>query len=199
MKNLKPIIAKNIVRLRQSAGMTQSDLAEKLNYSDKAVSKWERAESMPDVSVLVSIAELFGVTLDYLVHAEHEDEDTEPEDVSKFKNRGFITGMCIVGVWLLATVVFVLVDIISTNERLHWLAFVYAVPISLIVWLVFNSVWFNTHRNFLIISLLMWTVLVTVYVTMIPVFGTNLWLIFVVGVPGQALIALWSKLRIKKK
>ena len=48
MNNIKSIIAQNITDLRRAKGLTQLELAEQLNYSDKAVSKWERAESMPD-------------------------------------------------------------------------------------------------------------------------------------------------------
>ena len=61
MQDIKPIIAKNITILRQNAKMTQSELAEKLNYSDKAISKWERGESIPDITVLKALADLFGV------------------------------------------------------------------------------------------------------------------------------------------
>ena len=67
MEELKTVIAKNISELRRSAMMTQLDLAERLNYSDKAVSKWERAESVPDISVLKAIADIFGVSVDYLL------------------------------------------------------------------------------------------------------------------------------------
>ena len=66
MKDIKSIVAKNITELRIRHNMTQLELAEKLNYSDKTISKWERAESTPDISVLVEIAALFGVTLDAL-------------------------------------------------------------------------------------------------------------------------------------
>ena len=59
MKDLKLVIAKNIAKLRVDSNMTQNELAQKLNYSDKAVSKWERGESLPDISVLVQIAEIF--------------------------------------------------------------------------------------------------------------------------------------------
>ena len=60
MEDIKPIIAKNITALRQGAKLTQIELAERLNYSDKAVSKWERAESIPDITVLKTIADMFG-------------------------------------------------------------------------------------------------------------------------------------------
>ena len=61
MEELREIIAKNISDLRKKSGLTQIELAEKLNYSDKAVSKWERGDSVPDVGVLKQIADLFGV------------------------------------------------------------------------------------------------------------------------------------------
>ena len=65
-RKLRMQIGVNIAAHRKRAGMTQACLAEKLNYSDKAVSKWERGESMPDVTTLVQLADLFGVSLDDL-------------------------------------------------------------------------------------------------------------------------------------
>ena len=65
---LAEVIGKNITRLRKLANMTQLELAEKLNYSDKSISKWEQGNGIPDVRILVQLAELFGVTLDDLVH-----------------------------------------------------------------------------------------------------------------------------------
>ncbi len=198
MADLKPNIAKNISRLRTANGMTQIDLAEKLNYSDKAVSKWERAESVPDISVLKDIADLFGVSLDYLVN----DNDSEPEvaasdtDRIKKNNHGLITGLSILLVWLVATLVFVIVQISAPALRLGWLSFVVAVPVTMIVWLIFNSIWFNRKRNFLIISLLMWSVLTILFLTL-PI--TNTWLVFVLGVPGQIIIILWSQIKKRKK
>ncbi len=202
MDDIKSIIAKNISALRIDAGMTQLDLAEKLNYSDKAVSKWERAESVPDVSVLKKIADLFNVPLDYLVRTEHEiqeiETDVKIENHQRKYNYGFITGMCILLVWLIATLVFIILDISTSAVYAHWLSFTYAVPVTMIVWLVLNSVWFNRRTNFLIISFLMWTLLASLYVTFL-LFGLNFWLIFVLGIPGQTIILLWSKLKFKKK
>ncbi len=71
MTDIKSVIAKNISELRIKNGMTQLELAESLQYSDKAVSKWERGESVPEIATLKAIAELFEVTLDFLV-SEHE-------------------------------------------------------------------------------------------------------------------------------
>ena len=196
MNDVKAVIAGNIAALRQGAGMTQLEFAEKLNYSDKAISKWERGESIPDVTVLLQIAELFGVTLNYLVEEVHPAEAQKKRN--KRINRGFITGIAILLVWLIATFCFMMVDFSTGGVDFQWLAFVYAVPVSMIVWLVCNSVWFNQRRNYLIISLLMWSVLATVYLTFIPS-GRNLWLIFCLGVPGQIAVVFWSRLKYRTK
>ena len=93
MQDWKFIIAKNITALRQNRKMTQAELAEKLNYSDKAVSKWERGESVPDVLVLKSIADMFGVSLDYLLEADHEEKPKPSQESPGYLHRApFLPG-----------------------------------------------------------------------------------------------------------
>lgn len=195
MEDIKVIIAKNITTLRRQSSLTQIELAEKLNYSDKSVSKWERGESLPDIAVLKDIADLFGVTLDYLVEAEHKGlSETKTAILRRIRNHGFITGISMVLVWLIAAIIFFALDIATVPSR--WLTFIAAVPVTILVWLIFNSMWFNKRRNFLIISLLMWSVLAAVFVFLLP-FHINIWKIFILGIPGQFIIFMWS--RIKKK
>lgn len=202
---LKSVIAKNIIQLRQSAGMTQTQLAEKINYSDKAVSKWERGESMPDISVLKEVADMFGVTLDWLVTEEHTSapasvvtEDAETKAKRIHRNRAAVTGMSIFFVWLIATALFVILQAVPAINVLHWLAFVYAVPVSAVVWLVFNSVWFSVRRNYPIVSLLMWSVIAALYINL-RMCGISIWQLFLVGIPGQIIIIMWSALTFNKK
>ncbi len=199
MEDPKEIIARNIVDLRRKNGMTQLELAEKLNYTDKAVSKWERGESIPDVAVLKTIADLFGVTVDYLLTAEHK--TTVPvlsRLESTLRSHRVITGLSILLVALLATLIFVILDLLPGERGGAWLSFIWAVPVGSIVWLVFNSIWFNRHLNYLIISILVWSTLAATHITAL-FFGVNIWLIYVLGVPGQAIILLWSKMRGWKK
>ncbi len=199
MKDIKANVAKNIALLRQANGMTQSELAEKLNYSDKAVSKWERAESMPDISVLVEIASLFSVSLDTLVLTEHaEREDLADPTIPSKYNHGSITAISILLVWLIALLVFVIGWVVAGQIGILWLAFIYAAPISAIVWLVLNSIWSNRRRNYLIISLLVWSLLVSVQLSLLP-FGWNVWMIYLLGIPGQIIVALWSLIRNRSK
>ena len=72
INELKYNIAQNIYYLRTVNHMTQSELGEKLNYSDKAISKWERAEGMPDAFVLKQLSQLFNVSVDYLLSEHNE-------------------------------------------------------------------------------------------------------------------------------
>lgn len=197
MQELKSIIATNITQLRRESGMTQVDIAEKLNYSDKAVSKWERGESVPDISVLKEIADIFGVTVDYLLKTDHRIEDEKRARIGKrkFRNRAIVATMAVVLVWLVAVLVFFILDSATSLNRL-WLVFIYAVPASFVVWLVFNSIWFNRRWNFLIISLLMWCSLASLFITLI---GFDLGKIFFVGIPAQVIVLLWSGIRTRSR
>ena len=200
MEDIKDIIAKNIVELRRRKGMTQTELAQALQYSDKAVSKWERGESLPDVRVLKAVADTFGVTLDYLVTAEHDDPLVERrrQTTRRTNNRRFITGMCLVLVWLVAAMVYVVLKMAMPVERPLWIIFLCAIPATMIVWLVFNATWFNTRWNYVIISGLMWTTLLTVSVCFY-VFGVETWLLLWLGLPAQIIIILWSRLKFTRK
>lgn len=206
MQDVKANVAANISELRILKGMTQTELAEKLSYSDKAVSKWERGESIPDITVLCRIAEIFGVTLDYLAEKEHKEtviqEEKELSRIEKFSRRPnynptlnhyLIMGISIFSVLLLATVIFVVLNVMLDNPRADWLSFIYAVPACFIIWLVFNSVWFNPRLNFLIVSLLIWSVLAVAYFTFLSL-GYNILLIFALGIPAQIIVFMWSRI-----
>lgn len=201
MEDLKPIIAKNITALRQNAKLTQSELADRLNYSDKAISKWERAESIPDISVLKSIADLFGVTVDDLLRSGNavvtKGETMMLRDI-RHRNHTVITALSVLLAWFIATFCFVMLDILGKQMVLRWLPFLYAVPVSMIVWLVFNSIWFNTRRNYMIISLLMWTVLLSIVISLLAA-GFSAWTLLVLGIPGQVIIFVWSRLQSTKR
>ncbi len=212
MEDLKRIIARNIVELRRANNMTQLELAEQLNYTDKAVSKWERGESLPDVSVLKAIADLFGVKMDYLVTLDHveavaevlmsEDAADEAARLAKRKqaNHRVITVISVLLVWLVATFAFVLAQLIDPSAVNHWLAFIYGVPVSLVVWLIFNSIWFRGRHNLLLISLLMWTVLASIHISCVVLStAPNIWLLYILGIPGQAIILTWSRLMHRAK
>ena len=191
MNDLKNIVAKNILYLRMLNQMTQFELGEKLNYSDKSISKWERAEAIPDAYILKQMSELFQVSVDYLL-SDHSNEENNAV-VPQYNNHLTITKISVVGVWTLAIFVFI---ILWLGGDIEWLVFIYSMPISLIVLLVLNSIWGKRRNNFYIISALVWSMIATVYLSFIQY---NWWLLFVLGIPSEILIYLCFKLCSKQK
>lgn len=186
MDNLNYIIAKNLSHLRKMNGLTQAELAEKLNYSDKAVSKWEKGESLPGVEVLYKLSKLYGVSLDFIVGEETARSAPVP---SQRKNHNIITLLSVLAVWLLATVVYIFCDIFAGLKP--WMAFCWAVPASLVVTLVFNVIWHGKKLFFLVVSFLMWSLLLCFCLQFL---NYNIWLILAIGVPLQAGAILWWRL-----
>jgi transcriptional regulator with XRE-family HTH domain len=199
MEELKMIIAGNIGQLRREAGMTQLELAEYLNYTDKAVSKWERGESTPDIVTLKALADRFSVTVDYLLRADHPLESEVRQEYTKRQRRNhrIITVMSCVLVWLIAVFIHASVNAALPAEGRLWLVYLYAVPTTLVVLLVLNSIWGNRRNNFLIISALIWAFLACVYISVLLFVSYNMWLLFIVGIPAQIIVGLWSGLRYK--
>ena len=171
--------------------MTQAELGELLNYSDKSVSKWERAEAVPDAYVLKKMSGIFGVSVDYLLNS--HDSWERPESFKK-EERNFhsniITILVIFGIWTLAFLIYIIGWLLEAN---WWLLFIYAVPVSLITFLVLNSVWEQGKNNRHIIYALVASVFITVYLTFR---SYNPWQILLLLVPAEFLVFL--SFRIKK-
>ena len=189
MENLDKIIANNITELRKAHKWTQAELAEKLNYSDKSVSKWERGDSVPDVAVLSEMAGLFGVTLDYFVH-ENAMAEKEKYKVN-VSERGYKVAasmLAVMVVWFIATVSFVYVQIME--QKNHWMIFVWAVPVSLIIMRIYDRRWFGRKLELIISSLFFWTLISAFYLSCLIYMGANVWMIYFIGAPLQASLIL---------
>lgn len=188
MDDIKKTISANIAALRTNAKLTQAELAEKLGYSDKSVSKWERAESVPDIYVLKSISDIFDVTVDYILSPHQPDEKVATRKETARRNHRLITSISILGILLLATVAFTAVW--SANGKALWLIYLDCLPLCLVVLLVLNSLWFERRNNQYIVSALLWSVLTAVYVSLLTAGTGNYWLIFIIGVPAQIVTIL---------
>ena len=192
-EKLKQQIGTNIAAFRRRMGITQAELAEKLNYTDKAVSKWERGESVPDVTTLVQVAELFSVSLDELTGlTEIEREKIEPARVVRKANKSVVLTLASLLVWFVAMLVYVVLA--SLNVSKSWIGFLYAIPANAIVILCLRSAWRKFNWNFAAVSLLVWSCLVALYVTLLVFWDLNIWRLFLLGVPGQAAVCLWFRL-----
>lgn len=190
MEELKATVAKNITALRVASRLTQLELGEKLSYSDKAVSRWERGDAVPDAYVLLKMAGIFGVSVDYLL-AEHGESEPRPKKKPGF-NHNTVTLISILGVWTAALLAFALFYILDSAK---FIIFAYALPVSIVVMLVLNSVWGNRSNNLFIISALLWAVIASLYLTFL---SKNMWILFVLGVPSQAIVWLCFKIKNKK-
>lgn len=194
IENLKSIIANNLTYYRKKAGITQQELAEKLNYSDKSVSKWERGEGVPDIYILKQIADLFEVTVNDLI----ECRSSAPQKLNKKKNKILICLESIGLVWLIATLVFAILKIIFPDKYIITYSFLYALPISFIILYIFNRIWFKkNYINFISISLLFWTAMFSFYWT-IKDFFTNFEVFFFIGIPFQIIVIFWYLMDRKK-
>lgn len=197
MNDLKQIIANNITALRKAKNLTQLEFAKELNYSDKAISKWERAESIPDVVVLKQIADLFGVTVDYLLNEHLADEKlivVESKTNSNGLNKIPLSLLSACPIWIVSTIIFSLVSIFKGIYV--WYVFYISVPLTILMFLIFNSLWGNRRNNYIIVSFFVWSILACIYLCLIKF---NLWQLFILGIPAQLAIILWSTLKFKRK
>ncbi len=197
MDVLKNNFAKKLATLRQNAGMTQFELGEKLSYSDKTVSKWERGEAIPDAVVLKKISQIFSVSVDSLLDDSEENYaeqvPVQEEKTSRFSIYPSITRVILAGIWTLAVLLFVILWL--SLDKVYWMIFVYTVPVTLIALLVFNSIWNKGKGNFFIVTALVLCVVAVSYLGVLPI--KNAWQLFLVVIPAELLV-YWS-FRIKKR
>ena len=187
-EKVKKRIGANIAYYRRRAGLTQAGLAEKLNYSDKAVSKWERGDSIPDVLTLIQIAAQFGVTVDALLG----DVNALPEKLGTLERA-----MNQVSEKALKRKANknIILALLSTLDIAHSaLAFLYAVPANAIVLLSLRSAWHDFRWNKALISAIMWGSLASIHASICAFVSFNAWKILLLGIPGQIAIFLWFRM-----
>lgn len=210
MEDINSIIGKNLSSLRKEAKLTQMELAEKFNYSDKSISKWEAGDCMPSIEVLYDLAKFYNVNLDYLVSLEHpekqeladssikkksKDKKVKEKKPKMFPTKIVITLLAICAVWVIATTVFVCLKLVAKVN--YPLCFLWALPASFIVCVVFNSIWGHYRYLFPILSALLWTLIVCIHVQVLAY--SNIWPIYFLGIPLQVAIILWGALVKKPK
>lgn len=188
-EQIRSAIAANISKLRVSKGLTQLQLAEILSYSDKAVSKWERGESVPDIYVLKQIADLFEVTVDYLITLDHSSVKHDTS-LSKMKHNK-VTMISLLGVLSFSSLLFVLLWVLFEPI---WQIFVYTFPVIMLLMIVFNSMWGKKSLNFWWISGLIAGIITSIYISLLSFAGINVWQLFILVVPAEfVLISVFKK------
>ena len=184
-ETLRTVFSRNLTAARRAAGHTQLDLANLLHYSDKSVSKWERGEGLPDLPVLCRICEIYHLTPNEML------SETPVSEQPK-ERRMFIwllsVGLC----WLVAAVVFFTLYLANVERGRIWLCFLYAVPASAVVSVVFASLWCGRVVQLICVSVLIWSMAVVVHLTaLLP----GIYLIYVIAGIVQLLFVLWYWLK----
>ena len=205
VEKLKYQIGSNISMYRKRAGLTQAGLAEKLNYSDKAVSKWERGESVPDVLTLALLAEQFEITVNDLLadpnelpgnptNLEATMTKVSEKALKRKANKNIILMLSSLLVWFVALVVYVIMSSFELTDPYSSILFPCAIPINAIVLLSLRCAWHDFRWNKALISIIVWGSLLSIYTTIYIIWHVHFWKIFLLGIPGQVAIGLWFRL-----
>ena len=192
LSELKLISASNIIKLRTEAGLTQAELGEKLNYSDKTISKWERGEAIPDAYVLTQMAEIFGVTVDYLLSS-HDAWESPEQQESRQEEAGYSVNMIIaisvLGVWTMALTIFVMLWLF---DIILWETFVVALPVSILTYMVLICVFRRRRHLQFVIAAFVLSLFILLYFTL-PM--QKPWQLFLIAIPAEIIVFLSCNIR----
>lgn len=202
MKDVSEAVGQNIANLRKARKLTQGQLAERFNYTDKAISKWEHGDVCPDVNTLQELADFFGVTMDYMTH--HHTEESVIEEHSKDpsavrRNRLINTALVSVFFWTLAAVVFSAALVLSKDTPIKdmfglgdnskylyaSIGFVWALPFTSYTVFYYNWRWGKYTRRTPLSLVALWATVIAIYATvsMSVEKGWELWFILFLGIP----------------
>lgn len=191
MDEIEAIVSSNLTALRKRRGWTQAELAEKIHYSDKSVSKWERGEALPDLKVLKTLSELYGVTVDcFLTEGAAEDPAPYMAPASKLRYQIWVTLLAVCIVWLAATALFSY-SLLNAGEG-FWTAFIWAIPASAVVVAVFDRRYFRGKLSFPVASIFLWSVITAIFLQWLDY---HMWALFIIGAPAQIGLVLMHQIR----
>ena len=195
--NQQELLAKNLAYYRKASGLTQLELAEKFNYSDKSVSKWERGEGFPDVFVLKSLADFYGITIDDFYLEEKKKITSQNHSLTK---QVYIKLLSVGIGWLVVLMTFIGLTFLPPEAKYqNWLTFVYGSLITGIILLVWDYIYHHRLLRVVDTSIVVWTGIASVYLTLLVILNINQPLLFVIGVPLEILEVLWFLFRRNKK
>ena len=199
--NQQELLAKNLAYYRKASGLTQLELADKFNYSDKSVSKWERGEGFPDIFVLKSLADFYGITVDDFYQSEHKAVKVSQ---NKKRKQTYLTLLSIGINWLVTVLTFFLLNTLLTRFAPDapfepWLTFIYGTLTTGIILLVWEFIYHNRFLRMIAASIIVWTAALSLFLTFFVVMNTPLPLLFIVAIPLEVLEIIWYLFRRNKK
>lgn len=195
------LLAKNLAYYRKASGLTQLELADKFNYSDKSVSKWERGEGFPDIFVLKSLADFYGITVDDFYQSEHKAVKVSQ---NKKRKQTYLKLLSIGINWLVAILTFFLLNTLLSRFAPDapfesWLTFIYGTLTTGIILLVWEFIYHNRFLRMIATSIIIWTAALSLFLTFLVVMNLALPLLFVVAIPLEVLEIIWYLFRRNRK
>ena len=198
MENKFKNLAENLAYLRKANKLTQSELAQKLSYSDKTVSKWENGDAVPDVETLWQLSKFYNINMNSLIEDNLKNKlavAAKTKESNWTTNRIVITLLSASCVWLAAILLYVFLRIFA--DQIVWTLFIWAIPASSISLLICNALWGKPIFNFVVLSVITWTLLLAFHLQFLSII--NLWPLYFIGIPAQVVFILWSQIKIKKR
>ena len=183
MENVKEIVSQNLLRLRKENNLTQAELARRINYSDKAISRWEAGEVVPDLETIYALSEVFDVPVSYITESRSKEGANDGRKVIGQKILSQIFLCC--EIWLIVTVLFVYLKI-SRHTNL-WQLFVWGVPCSMLVLWLYNRKERTNVLLFIYSTIFIWSFTTCIYLHLIE---SNPWYMFFIGLPAQGLLVI---------
>lgn len=196
--SLKKIVGNNLTKLRKEKGLTQIQLAQMFSYSDKAISKWECGETLPDLETLKSLTDYYGVTLDYLVHNDSE----ENQEYYQKPKKAPVNTVAIAVIFsmiapLLCVALYIALQL--SIQYNYWMAFLWWIPIDALILFIFAWIWWGKKIRSLFGIILSWTSVVFTYLELgidLPnQIGWNIWEIILIAIPLTIAFVLWARVR----
>ena len=199
--NQQELLAKNLAYYRKASGLTQLELADKFNYSDKSVSKWERGEGFPDIFVLKSLADFYGITVDDFYQSEHKAVKVSQ---NKKMKQTYLKLLSIGINWLVTVLTFFLLNTLLSRFAPDapfepWLTFIYGTLTTGIILLVWEFIYHNRFLRMIATSIIIWTAALSLFLTFLVVMNLALPLLFVVAIPLEVLEIIWYLFRRNRK
>ncbi len=199
--NQQELLAKNLAYYRKASGLTQLELADKFNYSDKSVSKWERGEGFPDIFVLKSLADFYGITVDDFYQSEHKAVKVSQ---NKKRKQTYLKLLSIGINWLVTVLTFFLLNTLLSRFAPDapfesWLTFIYGTLTTGIILLVWEFIYHNRFLRMIATSIIIWTAALSLFLTFLVVMNLALPLLFIVAIPLEVLEIIWYLFRRNRK
>ncbi len=176
----KELIASNLVKYRKQAGLSQLQLAKKLNYSNKNISKWENGETTPSVFVLKEIAQVYNISLDDFFCEEIKVQDQQIDiKIEKAKKRSktiFNYTMLLLANAIMFTVsamIIYILSLVGVQGFNIWLLLLYMTPFSMLSVYIFIRVLYHIS-DLISLSLIGWLICLSLYLSFPNIENVNL-------------------------